>query len=105
MSPVVIDQSVIENRPMTVSRQFLDRVEASGDQEAYRFPVGDHWESITWKETGAKVSRLAAGLVALGVANFAGASWYPSDEQVFLWMAIGMMYGLRVRGPAAQGAR
>jgi O-antigen ligase len=47
----------------------------------------------------------AAGLVALGVANFAGATWYPSDEQVFLWMAIGMMYGLRVRGPAAQGAR
>src|SRR4051794_10929636 len=52
---------------MTVSRQFLDRVQASSDLEAYRFPVGDHWESVTWKETGAKVSRLAAGLVALGI--------------------------------------
>ena len=67
MSRVVIDQSVIDNRPMTVSRQFLDRVKSSGDKEAYRFPVGEHWESITWKETGAKVSRLAAGLVALGL--------------------------------------
>ncbi|GAA1918317.1 long-chain fatty acid--CoA ligase [Nocardioides marmoribigeumensis] len=67
MSPVVIDQSAIDNRPMTVSRQFLDRVQASGDLEAYRFPVGDHWESITWKETGARVARLAAGLVALGL--------------------------------------
>jgi long-chain acyl-CoA synthetase len=65
--PVVIDQSVIDNRPMTVSRQFLDRVASSGDLEAYRFPVGDHWESITWKEAGTRVSRLAAGLVALGV--------------------------------------
>ncbi len=67
MSPVVIDHSVIDNRPMTVSRQFLDRVEASGEREAYRFPVGDHWESITWREAGTKVSRLAAGLVALGL--------------------------------------
>ena len=67
MSPVVIDQSAIDNRPMTVSRQFLDRVQTSGDHEAYRFPVGDHWESITWRETGTRVSRLAAGLVALGV--------------------------------------
>ncbi len=67
MSSAVIDQSVIDNRPMTVSRQFLDRVAASADLEAYRFPVGEHWESITWRETGAKVSRVAAGLVALGI--------------------------------------
>jgi long-chain acyl-CoA synthetase len=43
-------------------------VQASGDHEAYRFPVGDSWESVTWKQTGEKVTRLAAGLVALGVA-------------------------------------
>jgi long-chain acyl-CoA synthetase len=67
VSPVVTDPAVIENRPMTVSRQFVDRVQASGDREAYRFPVGDSWESVTWKQTGEKVTRLAAGLVSLGV--------------------------------------
>jgi long-chain acyl-CoA synthetase len=52
---------------MTVGRQFLDRVAASGDREAFRYPVGESWESVTWKEAGDRVSRLAAGLVALGV--------------------------------------
>jgi long-chain acyl-CoA synthetase len=45
----------------------MDRVKASGDREAYRYPVGENWESVTWKETGDKVTRLAAGLVALGI--------------------------------------
>ncbi len=52
---------------MTVGRQFLDRVTASGDREAFRYPVGETWKSVTWRETGDRVSRLAAGLVALGV--------------------------------------
>ncbi len=67
MSAIVTDPSAIENRPMTVSRQFIDRVQASGDHEAYRFPVGDTWESASWKQTGERVTRLAAGLCALGV--------------------------------------
>jgi long-chain acyl-CoA synthetase len=52
---------------MTVGRQFMDRVAASGDREAFRYPIGDTWESVTWREAGERVSRLAAGLVALGV--------------------------------------
>jgi long-chain acyl-CoA synthetase len=61
------DLTQIENRPMTVGRQFFDRVEASGPREAYRFPVGDSWQSVTWTQAGEQVSRLAAGLVALGL--------------------------------------
>ena len=41
MSPIVKDLSVVENRPTTVGQQFMDRVQASGDREAFRFPVGD----------------------------------------------------------------
>jgi long-chain acyl-CoA synthetase len=59
--------SVIENRPGNVGQQFLDRVRSTPNREAYRYPKGDRWESITWKETGDKVSRLAAGLIALGI--------------------------------------
>ena len=61
------DLSVIENRPPNVGRQFFDRVQSSPNREAYRYPKGDEWQSVTWKETGDQVTRLAAGLVALGV--------------------------------------
>ena len=52
---------------MTVGDQFRRRVRASADREAFRYPVGDHWESVTWAETGEQVDRLAAGLIALGI--------------------------------------
>jgi long-chain acyl-CoA synthetase len=61
------DMSVIEGRASSVGRQFFDRVRRSPDREAYRYPVGDRWESQTWAETGQQVTRLAAGLLALGL--------------------------------------
>jgi len=61
------DMSVIEGRAPSVGRQFFDRVAASASREAYRYPVGDSWESMTWAEAGERVTRIAAGLVALGV--------------------------------------
>ena len=64
---VAVDMSVVDNRPANVGRQLFDRVKSSPDAEAYRFPVGERWESMTWEETGDKVARLAAGLVALGI--------------------------------------
>jgi long-chain acyl-CoA synthetase len=67
VSPINYDLNEIENRPLTVGKQFFDRVEKSADREAFRYPVGEHWESVTWREAGEKVSRLAAGLVALGI--------------------------------------
>lgn len=61
------DLSVVDGRLMTVGEMFLDRVSRSADREAYRYPVGDGWQSVTWAEAGARATRLAAGLVALGV--------------------------------------
>ena len=61
------DTSFVDNLTPNVAIQFLDRVEQSPDAEAYRFPRGESWESVTWQETGAEVSRLAAGLLALGI--------------------------------------
>ena len=59
---------VIENRSPSVARMFYDRVEKSANREAYRFPDADEvWHSMTWSETGDHVTRLAAGLVALGI--------------------------------------
>jgi long-chain acyl-CoA synthetase len=46
---------------------FLQRVEASADKEAFRYPENGGWTSVTWKQTAERVDALAAGLLALGV--------------------------------------
>ena len=43
-----------------------ERVSTSAHREAYRYPRGESWESLTWAETGDRVNRLAAGLIAIG---------------------------------------
>jgi long-chain acyl-CoA synthetase len=60
-------RALLDNRPSSVGRMFFDRVEATPDLEAYRYPVGDTWASDTWAQTGEHVTRIAAGLIALGV--------------------------------------
>jgi long-chain acyl-CoA synthetase len=71
MSPVVATPEqleIVENRSTSVARMFYDRVEKSADREAYRYPDEDEvWHSLTWRETGEHVTKLAAGLVALGI--------------------------------------
>jgi long-chain acyl-CoA synthetase len=47
---------------------FLQRVEASGDKEAFRYPEGDGWISVTWKQAAERVEALAAGMLALGIS-------------------------------------
>jgi len=63
----VTDSRVIDDRLMTVSEMFLGRVRRSADREALRYPVADGWQSLTWAQAGERATRLAAGLVALGV--------------------------------------
>jgi long-chain acyl-CoA synthetase len=65
--PINHDASFIDTLPRNVAVQFLERVEKSGSREAFRYPEGDSWTSVTWSEAGAEVSKLAAGLMALGI--------------------------------------
>jgi long-chain acyl-CoA synthetase len=67
--PINLDTGFLAHMPPNVAVQFLDRVAESGDREAFRFPKGDAWESVTWKQAGERVRRLAAGLRALGLEN------------------------------------
>jgi O-antigen ligase len=39
----------------------------------------------------------AAGLVSFMVAGMAGSSFEPSPEQAFLWLAVGVMFGMRAK--------
>ncbi len=66
-------QQSIENRPPSVAHLFQDRVAATPDREAFRYPVAtagdgpDDWHSYTWAEAAQRVSAIAAGLMDLGV--------------------------------------
>ncbi|QES50219.1 long-chain fatty acid--CoA ligase [Streptomyces venezuelae] len=67
-------QTMIENRPPTVAALFLERVAATPDAEAYRYPVPaaagqgpDDWKSLSWGQAADRVFAIAAGLVDLGV--------------------------------------
>jgi long-chain acyl-CoA synthetase len=67
-------QTLIENRPPSVAGLFLERVAATPDAEAYRYPVPpasgegpDDWKSLTWAQAAERVYAIAAGLIELGV--------------------------------------
>ncbi|WP_134741851.1 AMP-dependent synthetase/ligase [Nocardioides sp. 503] len=65
--PVNHDTTFVDNLPQNVAVQFLDRVASSPGSEAFRYPRGDDWESVTWEQAGTLVRRLAAGLLSLGI--------------------------------------
>jgi long-chain acyl-CoA synthetase len=51
----------------SVGRAFLDRVAATPGREAFRYPAGSGWASLTWAQTADRVRAMAAGLLALGL--------------------------------------
>jgi long-chain acyl-CoA synthetase len=59
--------AMVADRAVSVAQMFFDRAAQTPDREAFRYPVGDRWVSRTWREVAQPVTRLAAGLVALGV--------------------------------------
>jgi long-chain acyl-CoA synthetase len=67
-------QTLIENRPPSVAALFLERVAATPDAEAYRYPVPsasgegpDDWKTLSWGQAAERVHAIAAGLIQLGV--------------------------------------
>ncbi|MGW7052768.1 AMP-dependent synthetase/ligase [Streptomyces sp. NPDC054887] len=67
-------QTLIENRPPSVAALFIERVAATPDAEAYRYPVpaasgqgADAWKSLSWGQAAERVHSVAAGLIDLGV--------------------------------------
>jgi len=64
---VINEVAVVNQRPASMARMVLDRVVATPDREAFRYPVGDRWESLDWRRVGDRVRAIAAGLLALGI--------------------------------------
>jgi long-chain acyl-CoA synthetase len=57
----------LATRPPSVGAMLLERVRASGPDEAFRYLDGSRWVSLTWNQLKDKVFELAAGLLALGL--------------------------------------
>ena len=63
------DVTKIDNRAPSVAHMFLDRVTATPDVEAFRYPQDHGWESVNWQQVGERVHNIASGLIALGIAS------------------------------------
>lgn len=85
-----------EKRLPTVAQMLVKRVADSPQREAFRYPVGDGWESVTWKQVNDRVMPIAAGLIALGIQ--------PGDRVALIsstryeWVAVD--YGVLSAGAA-----
>ncbi|MET8519809.1 long-chain fatty acid--CoA ligase [Nocardioides sp. NBC_00163] len=95
-----IDLAFLDEMPANFALHFLNRVKATPNAEAFRYPVvgstteagGEEWKSLTWKEASDMASRLAAGLVSLGleleqrvgIASTTRYEWIIADLAVML---------------------
>lgn len=50
-----------------VAALFHSRVLQTPNSEAFRFPMGGRWESLTWQQTRDRVQDISGGLLALGL--------------------------------------
>jgi long-chain acyl-CoA synthetase len=57
----------VNARPGTVGEMFMEQVAKSGPREAFRYPDGDRWVSLSWNETKDIAFKIAAGLISLGL--------------------------------------
>jgi len=58
---------VPDTAPRTVPELLLDRVARTPEEEAFRYPLADRWESLTWKQALERIRAVAAGLLAKGL--------------------------------------
>jgi long-chain acyl-CoA synthetase len=52
--------SKIDHRAPSVAHLFRQRIAASPHAEAFRYPSGDTWESVTWQQVGERVRNIVA---------------------------------------------
>ena len=55
--------------PESIAELFISRCTETPDKEAYRYPVGDEWKSLTWADSLKRVTKIACGLMSLGLES------------------------------------
>jgi long-chain acyl-CoA synthetase len=59
----------LTRKTKSIAQLLATRVQETPDREAYRYPVGDQWRSMTWRQAGERVRAIAAGLLSLGLGR------------------------------------
>src|SRR2546423_1171876 len=62
--PESIAPERLNRKSTSIAQLFAKRVKDTPDREAYRYPVGDQWRSLTWRQSGERVKAMAAGLLS-----------------------------------------
>jgi long-chain acyl-CoA synthetase len=65
MSPPAPER--LTRKTTSLAELLTRRVRDTPDREAYRYPVGDQWRSMTWRQSGERARAIAAGLLSLGL--------------------------------------
>ncbi|WP_406000946.1 AMP-dependent synthetase/ligase [Streptomyces sp. NBC_00829] len=91
-------KTLIENRPPSVATLFTERVAATPDAEAYRYPVApaagngpDEWKSLSWGQAAERVYAIAAGLIELGVQSEERVALASSTRVEWILADLGVM--------------
>ncbi len=67
MAATSIESEPLNRTTTSIPQAFLERAAKTPEREAYRYPVGEEWRSLTWKQAGERVRAIAAGLLASGI--------------------------------------
>jgi long-chain acyl-CoA synthetase len=51
----------------SIAQLLARRVHDTPEREAFRYPVGEQWRSMTWRQSGERIKAIAAGLLSLGL--------------------------------------
>jgi long-chain acyl-CoA synthetase len=65
--PESVAPEKIVRKAKSTAQLLMSRVQESPDRESLRYPVGEEWRSMTWRQVGERVKSIAAGLLALGL--------------------------------------
>src|SRR5579859_5064577 len=68
-SPVPAGVALRREQVKNVPEMLLARIAASANSEAFQFPKGTGWDSMTWGQVGERVKNIAGGLRALGLKD------------------------------------
>jgi long-chain acyl-CoA synthetase len=65
--PESIAPETLNRTTKSIAQLLAHRVQETPDREAFRYPVGEDWRSMTWRQSYERVKAIAAGLLALGL--------------------------------------
>ena len=78
-------------RTKSIPELFFRRVAESAEREAFRYPAGTGWRSMSWRQAGARVRAIAGGLLSLGLGREARVGILCSTRLEWLLADLGVL--------------